>query len=288
MHRQAGKALDGGGHPPHDLTDPAQLRDHLAAAWGVMRDNRPVMTALFESSMAAGPATGALWERLTADTSMLREHLDYLQARGHALPGDPALIAAAIGGLLSMLAYALLPPTHRPRPLADRATLTPRSWTPSPACYCTAWPAPPTARHSRSSRRATAAVKAGIYGAARRIPQIDAPLAGRDTWGGRTWTAVQASLSGAGSAGGAVCEGLRAACSGGPSSRPAIRAARRRPGNGRADRRPVGEGALVQVAGGQGCERVPVWHKSRVRLNTPSACAGECSRQRARAGPAGA
>jgi AcrR family transcriptional regulator len=111
MHGQAGEALGGAGHPPHDLTDPAQLRAHLATAWGVMRDNRPVMTALFESAMAAGPASGALWERLAADTGMLREHLEYLKEQGSPLPGDPALIAAAIGGLLSMLAYALLPAT---------------------------------------------------------------------------------------------------------------------------------------------------------------------------------
>jgi AcrR family transcriptional regulator len=109
MHGQAGQALDDGGHPPHDLTDPAQLREHLAVAWGVMRDNRPVMTALFESAMAAGPASGALWERLAADTGMLRDHLEYLREQGHVLPGDPALIAAAMGGMLSMLAYALLP-----------------------------------------------------------------------------------------------------------------------------------------------------------------------------------
>jgi hypothetical protein len=76
-----------------------------------MRDNRPVMTALFESAMAAGPASGALWERLAADTGMLREHLEYLKEQGSPLPGDPALIAAAIAGLLSMLAYALLPAT---------------------------------------------------------------------------------------------------------------------------------------------------------------------------------
>jgi hypothetical protein len=74
-----------------------------------MRDNRAVMTALFESAMAAGPASGALWERLAADTSMLREHLEFLHDRGDALPGDPTLIAAAIGGMLAMLAYALLP-----------------------------------------------------------------------------------------------------------------------------------------------------------------------------------
>jgi len=72
---------------------------------------------LFESAMAAGPASGALWERLTEDTVMLREHLEYLRGRGHQLPGDPTLIAAAMGGMLSMLAYALLPlePGH-PQP----------------------------------------------------------------------------------------------------------------------------------------------------------------------------
>jgi AcrR family transcriptional regulator len=109
MHAQAGSAFDDGGHPPHDLTDPDQLREHLAAAWGVMRDYRPVMTALFESAMAAGPASGELWKRLADDTGMLRDHLEYLQARGDVLPGDPTLVAAAIGGMLSMLAYALLP-----------------------------------------------------------------------------------------------------------------------------------------------------------------------------------
>jgi AcrR family transcriptional regulator len=109
MHEQAGSQFDSADHPPHDLTDPGQLRDHLAVAWSVMRANRSVMSALFESAMAAGPASGALWERLTEDTVMLREHLEYLRARGHHLPGDPTLIAAAMGGMLSMLAYALLP-----------------------------------------------------------------------------------------------------------------------------------------------------------------------------------
>jgi AcrR family transcriptional regulator len=116
LHAQAGSAFDDGGHPPHDLTDPDQLRQHLAAAWGVMRDYRPVMTALFESAMAAGPASGELWKRLADDTSMLRDHLEYLQARGDALPGDPTLVAAAIGGMLSMLAYALLPADPDPDP----------------------------------------------------------------------------------------------------------------------------------------------------------------------------
>jgi AcrR family transcriptional regulator len=109
MHGQAGEQLDSGEHRPHDLTDPGQLRDHLAAAWNVMRENRAVMTALLESAMAAGPTSGALWARLAEDTRMFREHLEYLRDSGHQLPGDPALVAAAMGGMLSMLAFALLP-----------------------------------------------------------------------------------------------------------------------------------------------------------------------------------
>jgi AcrR family transcriptional regulator len=109
MHGQAGKALGGDDRPVHDLTDPGQLREHLAVAWGVMRDNRPVMIALFESALADGPNSGALWNQLTTDTSVLREHLEYLSGRGQTLPGDPVLIAAAMGAMLSMLAYALLP-----------------------------------------------------------------------------------------------------------------------------------------------------------------------------------
>ena len=110
MHEQGSASFDFEEHgPPHDLTDRAQLRAHLMAAWRVMRANRPVLTALFEASTAAGPKSGALWERLTADTIMFREHLEYLRSCGHVLPGDPTLIAAAMGGLLSTLGYALLP-----------------------------------------------------------------------------------------------------------------------------------------------------------------------------------
>jgi AcrR family transcriptional regulator len=166
MHGQAGEAFDDGGHPPHDLTDPAQLREHLAVAWGVMRDNRPVMNALLESAMAAGPASGALWKRLAADTSMFRKHLEYLREEGHALPGDPTLIAAAMGGMLSMLAYALLPADP-----ADRATWTCRSSIALPACCCTDWPAPATARHPRSSKRTRAATKTRMPMASARPPR---------------------------------------------------------------------------------------------------------------------
>jgi AcrR family transcriptional regulator len=93
----------------HDLTDREQLRAHLAVAWRVMRANLPVMAALYESSVAAGLGSGRAWQRLVEDTGMLREHLEYLAGRGHGLPGEPTLVAAAMGGMLAMLGYALLP-----------------------------------------------------------------------------------------------------------------------------------------------------------------------------------
>jgi AcrR family transcriptional regulator len=109
MHSQASEEMSDQGHPrEHDLTDRAQLRTHLAIPWQLMRANLPVMVALFESSLTEGLGSGLAWQRLTQDTDVLREHLEYLREQGHELPGEPTLIAAAMGGMLSMLAYAVL------------------------------------------------------------------------------------------------------------------------------------------------------------------------------------
>jgi AcrR family transcriptional regulator len=110
MYQQASVVIVGQQHPrDHDLGDRQQLRAHLAVAWQVLRANLPVMLALLESAMASGQDRGQFWQQLLADTSMLREHLEYLREQGRPLPGDPALVAAAMGGMLSMLAYATLP-----------------------------------------------------------------------------------------------------------------------------------------------------------------------------------
>jgi AcrR family transcriptional regulator len=109
MHGQAHHVMTADEHPrDHDLTDRAQLRAHLSVAWHVMRDNLPVMVALFESSMTAedGPDQG--WRRLVEDTDALRDHLEYLREQGRELPGDPTLVAAAMGGMLSTIAFAVL------------------------------------------------------------------------------------------------------------------------------------------------------------------------------------
>lgn len=110
MHSSArGQFLadEGDDAPPHDLTRRDELRAHLAVAWRLMRDNRPVALALFESAFAAGPGSGRVWQRLLDDTRVLRDHLEHSRDRGRALPGEPALLAASMGAVLSMLAYAV-------------------------------------------------------------------------------------------------------------------------------------------------------------------------------------
>jgi AcrR family transcriptional regulator len=109
MHERAHEQMTEPEHPrEHDLTDRAQLRAHLAVAWHLMKDNLPAVVALYESAMTDGHSPDQAWERLTADTGMLREHLEWLVEQGRPLPGEPTLIAAAMGGMLSSLAYAIL------------------------------------------------------------------------------------------------------------------------------------------------------------------------------------
>ena len=77
---------------------------------------------------------------------MLRQHLEYLRKHaGMRCRAIPALIAAAMGGMLSMLAYALLPDESRCPSLWRTGLLGhARSWTPSPTCCSVASQAPPT------------------------------------------------------------------------------------------------------------------------------------------------
>ena len=73
-----------------------------------MKDNLPVMVAIYESAMTDGHGPELAWQRLTEDTGVLREHLEWLAEQGRSLPGEPTLVAAAMGGMLSSLAYAIL------------------------------------------------------------------------------------------------------------------------------------------------------------------------------------
>ncbi|MEV1332657.1 TetR/AcrR family transcriptional regulator [Micromonospora costi] len=108
VENAADAQLAGRDHPKdHDLSDRAQLRDHIAVAWTVMREHRPISIAMFQSMVAADPSSGRAWHDLTSQTMILRDHLEYLRGRDHPLPGEPELVAAAIGAMLGTLSYAM-------------------------------------------------------------------------------------------------------------------------------------------------------------------------------------
>jgi hypothetical protein len=57
--------------------------------------------------IADDAASGRAWHDLTTRSATLRNHLEYLRDRGHPLPGDPELVAAAMAAMLGTLNYAL-------------------------------------------------------------------------------------------------------------------------------------------------------------------------------------
>jgi hypothetical protein len=97
----------GAGHSA-DFTDPAAIRWHVAAFWRFFRDHQPVMVALNQAAMVDARFARRLREILAPDIAHLAEHLRYITAAGGELPGDPLVVASAIGALMWQSAYAWL------------------------------------------------------------------------------------------------------------------------------------------------------------------------------------
>jgi AcrR family transcriptional regulator len=111
MEVQADEEIVAAGHVhsrEHDLAERDQLHSHLKVAWQVYRDNLPVIVAQLQSMVAESPSSGRAWQSLVTETEAWREHLEYMREKGRPLPGDPALVAAAMGSMLSMLGYSVL------------------------------------------------------------------------------------------------------------------------------------------------------------------------------------
>lgn len=83
------------------------IRDHVTACWTTLRTHRPTAIALLQSATAAAPASGRLRDELTTWTAPLRKHLENRRDRGEPLPGDPELVATAVGFMLAGLNHTL-------------------------------------------------------------------------------------------------------------------------------------------------------------------------------------
>src|SRR5438046_913636 len=87
-----------GGH--HDLADPAQPRSPVAATWYGYRDHLPEISALLQAGLVHEGLARRVREMRAARVRAIEEHLVDLRAAGHELPGDPAVVASAMVGLL--------------------------------------------------------------------------------------------------------------------------------------------------------------------------------------------
>jgi AcrR family transcriptional regulator len=102
-----------------DFTDPAAIRWHVAAFWDFFRANRPVMVALQQASMVDERFARRMHDLVAADIDHLATHLAHIPAAGGTLPGDPRIVASAIGALLWQFTYTWLVTDDTSQPISD-------------------------------------------------------------------------------------------------------------------------------------------------------------------------
>lgn len=84
----------------HDLSDPAQLREHVATTWYAFKTHLPEIAAVNQAALIDENLARRVNEMRFSRVEIMREHLEQLQQTGFALSGDPALLASAMVSLL--------------------------------------------------------------------------------------------------------------------------------------------------------------------------------------------
>ncbi|VVJ17598.1 Uncharacterised protein [Amycolatopsis camponoti] len=95
------------GEPAARAAGDDPIGEYVTACWTALRTHRPTAIALLQSAIAAAPASGRFRTELTSWTTPLRRQLEHRRDRGEPLPGDPELVAAAVGAMLAGLNHAL-------------------------------------------------------------------------------------------------------------------------------------------------------------------------------------
>jgi AcrR family transcriptional regulator len=84
----------------HDLSDPTQLREHVATTWYAFKTHVPELAALNEAALVDPNLARRVGEMRALRVAIMRDHLERLRREHWVLPGDTSIVASAMVSLL--------------------------------------------------------------------------------------------------------------------------------------------------------------------------------------------
>jgi AcrR family transcriptional regulator len=108
-----------------DLSHEPPLRARVAAYWHTYRAHLPEIRALGEAAQIDPAFAESLAAMRHTGLATMRRHLERLRDAGHALPGDPAVLASAFNALLEGFCQVWIAGGGEPigRPLGDEEAI---------------------------------------------------------------------------------------------------------------------------------------------------------------------